>query len=110
MFCYDQFQWNDKLIQAYERFEEGSKDVYNKHVFYVVNSDNKIEFRIQTEFSPVSVELGGPKYLLCMTKGYTHSTFNIGFKDNFNYEDLKKSVIDILENKVRPTATSQPSK
>jgi len=110
MFCYDQFKWNDKLIQAYERFEEGSKDVYNKHVFYVVNSDNIIEFRIQTEFSPISVELGGSKYLLCMTKGDTHSTFNIGFNDNFKYEDLKKSVIDILEDKVKPTATSKPTK
>lgn len=109
MFCYDQFKWNDKLIQAYERYEEGSKDIYNKHLFYVVNSDNKIEFRIQTEFSPVSVELGGSKYLLCMTKGNTHSTFNIGFSDNFKYETLKKSVIDILEGKAKPTATSKPN-
>ena len=45
-----------------------------------------------------------------MTKGNTHSTFNIGFNDNFKYEDLKKSVIDILEGKVKPTATSKPTK
>jgi tetratricopeptide (TPR) repeat protein len=108
MFCYDQFKWNDKLIQAYERYEEGSKEIYNKHIFYVVNSDNKIEFRIQTEFSPISVELGGSKYLLCMTRGNTHSTFNIGFNDNFKYETLKKSVIDILDGKASPTATSTP--
>lgn len=110
MFCYDQFKWNDKLIQAYERYEEGSKDIYNKHLFYVVNQDDKIEYRIQTEYSPISVEQGGSKYLLCMTKGDTHSTFNIGFNDNFKYEDLKKSVIVILENKVKPTATSKPTK
>jgi tetratricopeptide (TPR) repeat protein len=110
MFCYDQFKWNDKLIQAYERYEEGSKNIYNKHLFYVVNQDNNIEYRIQTEYSPVSVEQGGSKYLLCRTKGDTHSTFNIGFNDNFNYEDLKKSVIDILEDKVKPTATSRPNK
>lgn len=110
MFCFDQFKWNDKLIQAYERFEEGSKDIYNKHLFYVVNQDNKIEYRIQTEYSPISVELGGSKYLLCQTKEGTHSTFNIGFNDNFNYDDLKKSVIDILEEKVKQTATSKTSK
>lgn len=52
MFCFDQFKWNDKLIQAYERFEESSKDIYNKHLFYIVNSDDKVEFRIQTEYSP----------------------------------------------------------
>ncbi|MFI5188355.1 MAG: tetratricopeptide repeat protein [Chitinophagales bacterium] len=110
MFCFDQFKWNDKLIQAFERFEDGSKDIYNKHLFYVVNQENQIEFRIQTEYSPISVEQGGPKYLLCMTKGDTHSTFNIGFNDNFKYDDLKKSVIDILEGKVKPAASSFPTK
>ncbi|MFC6998461.1 tetratricopeptide repeat protein [Rufibacter roseus] len=110
MFCFDQFKWNDKLIQAYERYEEGTKDIYNKHLFYVVNQDNKIEYRIQTEYSPISVEQGGSKYLLCRTKGDTHSTFNISFNDNFKYEDLKKSVIDVLEEKVKPTASSKTGK
>lgn len=112
MFCFDQFKWNNKLIQAFERYEEGTKDVYtyNKHLFYVVNQDDKIEYRIQTEYSAISVEQGGPKYLLCQTKGDTHSTYNIGFNDNFNYDDLKKSVIDILEEKVKPVASSGPSK
>jgi tetratricopeptide (TPR) repeat protein len=111
MFCFDQFKWKDKLIQAFERFEEGNKnDIYNKHLFYVVNQEGKIEFRIQTEYSPISVEQGGIKYLLCMTKGNEHSTFNIGFNDNFNYDDLKKAVIEILEGKVKPTATSKPTK
>jgi tetratricopeptide (TPR) repeat protein len=110
MFCFDQFNWNDKLIQAFERFEEGSKDIYNKHVFYVVNQEDKIEYRIQTEYSPISVELGGSKYLLCRTKGDTHSTYNIGFNENFKYDDLKRSVIDVLEEKIKPTATSKPTK
>jgi tetratricopeptide (TPR) repeat protein len=110
MFCFDQFKWNDKLIQVYERYEEGSKDIYNKHLFYVVNQEDNIEYRIQTEFSPISVEQGGSKYLLCRTKGDEHSTFNIGFNDNLKYDDLKKSVIEILEDKVKPTATSRPTK
>jgi tetratricopeptide (TPR) repeat protein len=110
MFCFDQFKWNDKLIQAYERYEEGSKKIYSKHVFYVLDEDSKIEYSIQTEYSPISVEQGGSKYLLCRTKGDTHSTFNIGFNDNFKYDDLKKSVINILGEKMKPTATSKPTK
>jgi tetratricopeptide (TPR) repeat protein len=110
MFCFDQFKWNDKLIQAFERYQETSKNVYNKHIFYVVNQDDNIEFRIQTEYSPVSKELGGAKYILCMTKGDTHSTFGIGFNDNFKYDDLKKSVIDVLEKRIKPGATSSPSR
>ena len=110
MFCYDQFKWNDKLIQAFERYQEDSKDVYNKHLFYIINQDDKIEYRIQTEYSPISVERDGTKYLLCRTKGDTHSTFNIGFNENFKYDDLKKSVIEVLEEKVKPTATSRPTR
>jgi tetratricopeptide (TPR) repeat protein len=110
MFCFDQFKWKNKLIQAYERYEEGNKNgVYSKHLFYVLNQEDKIEFRIQTEYSPVSMELGGAKYLLGMTKGDEHSTFNIGFNDNFKYDDLKKAVIDILEEKVKPISKSVSS-
>jgi hypothetical protein len=79
-------------------------------LFYVKNQDDKIEYRIQTEYSPISAELGGAKYLLCRRKGDAHSTYNIGFNDNFKYDELKKSVIDILEEKVKPTATSRPTK
>ena len=110
MFCFDQFKWKNKLIQAYERYEEGSKDIYNKHLFYVVGQGNNIEFRIQTEYSRISVEQGGSKYLLCRTKGDAHSTFNIGFNDNFKYDDLKNFVIDVLEEKVKPIATTTATK
>ncbi len=69
MFCFDQFKWKNKLIQAYERYEEGSKDIYNKHLFYVVGQGNNIEFRIQTViFANFTVEQGESKYLLCRTK------------------------------------------
>lgn len=107
MFCFDQFKWNDKLIQAFERYEDGSQDLYAKHIFYVVNQNDNIEYKIQTEYSPISVEQDGSKYLLCKATGDSHSTYNIGFHDNFKYDDLKKSVIEILEGKVNPTATSR---
>lgn len=110
MFCFDQFKWNDKHVQAYERYQTESKDIYNKHIFYILGTDGEIEFKIQTEYSPISVELKGPKYLLCMTKGDKHSTFNIGFNDDLKYDDLKASVIKVLEEKVKPSATSQPGK
>jgi tetratricopeptide (TPR) repeat protein len=64
MFCFDQFKWNDKLIRAYERYQEDSTTIYNKHLFYVIDQDDQIEYRIQTEYSPISVEQGGYKFTL----------------------------------------------
>jgi len=106
MFCFDQFKWNGKLIQVFERYQDSSADIYEKHRFYIKDTNENIEFKIQTEYSPFSAEHGGAKYLLCMSKGNTHSTFNIGFNDDFKYDDLKKSVIDILENRVKAAATT----
>jgi tetratricopeptide (TPR) repeat protein len=105
-FCFDQFKWKDKLIKAYERFEEGSNEFYIKHLFYVLNQERDIELCIQTEYSPAILRLSGKKYILCLSEDNSHSTYDIGFNDDFNYDDLKKSVINILEGKVNPTATS----
>jgi len=110
MFCFDQFKWNDKLIQVFERFAEPEGELYYKHLFYVVNKDGEIEYRIQTENSVISVELGGPQYVLGMDKGDTHSTFNVGFNEDFNYGDLKSTVIEILEGKLKPGASSRSGK
>ena len=110
MFCYDQFNWNNKLIQCFERFQETSKDIFKKHIFYVVNEKDEIDYRIQTEFSPISVEQGYEKYVLCASKGNEHYTYGIGFNDNLKYEDLKQSVIQILEDKIKPVASSRPNK
>lgn len=110
MFCFNQFKWNDKLIQVFEKFAEPVGKLYYKHIFYVKNADNKIEYTIQTENSVISVELGGPKYILGMDKGDTHSTFTIGFNDDLNYDDLKSAVIEIMEGKLKPGASSRPGK
>lgn len=110
MFCFDQFKWKDKHIKVFERFEEPEGELYYKHLFYIIDESGEIEFRIQTENSVISVELGGPKYLLGMSKGDMHSTFDFGFDEPVNYDDLKKAVINILEEKTEPVASSKPSK
>lgn len=107
MFCFDQFEWKDKLIQVFERFEEKESELYYKHLFYVVNKENKIEFRIQTENSPISVKLGGAKYLVGMDKDGEHYTFSYGFSKKIDYDKLKETVIKILEGEIKPTASSR---
>lgn len=98
MFCFDQFKWNDHLIQVFERYENENKgDIYNKHIFYVIDNSDKIVLRVQTEFSPISIELGGPKYLLCANKGGTHYNPGIGFNDDLKYDNLKTEAIKLFE-------------
>ncbi|RQO69486.1 hypothetical protein DBR43_15525 [Pedobacter sp. KBW06] len=76
----------------------------------MVNKNDEIDYKIQTEYSPSSIEIAGPKYLFCEQKGEVHATCGFGFNDDFKYDDLKKSVIDILEGKHQPQASSRPNK
>ncbi|MFA7274230.1 MAG: tetratricopeptide repeat protein [Crocinitomicaceae bacterium] len=96
-FCFDQFVYNGHTILAFESYDEGSKVPYYKHLFQVLNANGTIEYQIQTEFSPQSVAVGGTKYLLSLDKNETHTTFQIGFDDGFDYNDLKKAVIGVIE-------------
>lgn len=108
MFCFDQFRWKDKAIQVYERYEEGPKErIFYKHIFYVIDSVGNMEFTIQTEYSPISVEMGGPKYILCGSQGGTHFNYGTGFNDDLKYDDLKNTVIGILEKKYNAVAATQ---
>ncbi|AXP81590.1 Tetratricopeptide repeat protein [Mariniflexile rhizosphaerae] len=109
MFCFDQFEWNGKLIFAYERFAVKEGELYYKHIFYVPNEKGETEFTIQTENSPISVELGGPKYAVGMDRNGTHSTF-VFIDENFKYDDLKKIVIKIIDKQIEPSASSRKGK
>lgn len=108
MFCFDQFKWKGKSIQAFERYEEGPKQrIFNKQIFYVLDSIGNVDFTIQTEYSPISVEMGGPKYILCGSQGGTHLNYGIGFNDNVKYDDLKNAVVNILEKKYKTVVDSK---
>lgn len=97
-FCIDQFKWKDYDVIVYERYENENKGrIYNKQLFYVMDKDGNTVLRVQTEFSPISVELKGPKYLLCATKGNTHLNPAIGVNDDTKYDDLKSWAVKLFE-------------
>ncbi len=102
MFCFDQFNWNDYLVQVFERFESENKgEIYYKHIFYVVDKAGEIVLSVQTEFSPISIELGGSKYLLCANKGSVHHNPGIGFNDDLKYDNLKATAIKLFEKYIK---------
>lgn len=98
MFCIDQFVWNEYNVLVFERYENENKgDIYNKHLFYVNDKNENLVLRVQTEFSPISYELGGPKYLLCANQENMHLNPGIGFEEGYEYDNLKAAAIKLFE-------------
>ncbi|MDD2983630.1 MAG: tetratricopeptide repeat protein [Crocinitomicaceae bacterium] len=110
MFCFDQFIWNGKRVMAFEMFDEPNEPMFVKHHFYVLDENGKTEYRIDSE-SSYAIRMNGPesKYVLCLVKGQAHFTYwQFVFDDNYKYTDLKKHVLDILNEKVKPGASFIP--
>lgn len=99
MFCFDQFKWRDQFILAFEKFPVKKGELYYKHIFFVTDKNGKTQLTIQTENSPISLELGGPKYAIGADGEDGHSTFGF-INENFKYNELKDIVIKILEKKI----------
>lgn len=104
MFCFDQFKWKNYNVLVFERYEENEKkkDIYNKHIFYVQDDKNNTIFRVQTEFSPIAMELEKTKYMLCASKEGTHYNSGLGFKDNnIDYDVLKAEAIKMMDKHLK---------
>ncbi len=49
------------------------------------------------------------KYVLCLVKDESHFTYwQYVFNDNYKYPELKAAVLDILNDKVKPSASFIP--
>jgi tetratricopeptide (TPR) repeat protein len=108
MFCFDQFKWKDKQIEAYEKFNEPKENGDVKMLFYVVNSNDDIEYKLQSEYEPVLLEQQGSnkKYQLCKEQSEYHATYNFWLNDHTVYDTVKKGVIDVLDGKLKPEVDS----
>lgn len=112
MFCFDQFIWKGKRVKAFENFDEPSEFMFVKHHFYLTDDKGKMDYRIDSE-SSIAIRMNGQnnKYVLCLVKGNNHFTYwQYVFNDNYNYTELKAAVIDILNDKVKPSASFIPGK
>ena len=110
MFCFDQFIWNGKRIMAFENFEESDDFMFVKHHFYVLNDKGDIEYRIDSE-SSVAIRMNdsNKKYVLCLARNGSHFTYwQYLFNDDYEYPELKAAVLDILNEKVKPSGAFIP--
>jgi tetratricopeptide (TPR) repeat protein len=102
MFCIDQFDWKNYKVMAFERYENENKGkIYYKHLFYVRDENDKTVLRVQTEYSPISVELNGPAYLLCVNQDATHFNPGIGFSEDYSYKDIKSASLKLFEEFIK---------
>lgn len=105
MFCFAQFEWNNKRILAYELFNEidnGFKTI--KYQFFVTDNKGNIEYIIQSESSP-AIRMSEGKYILAVEKDNNHySYWSYKFNDDFEYEILKGQIIKILNGEIEPDA------
>lgn len=104
-FCFDQFKWKDKHVEAFEKFETPRNKGNSKLIFLVFDKEGNINLTIQTEYNPLLVELGtNLKYELGETIGDKDEIFSKQYGSDINYDDLKQSIIDVLDGKLKPKA------
>ena len=109
MFCFDQFVWKDQRILVFERYAEPENDLYYKHQFYLTDKAGDIVMSVQTEHS-FALDMMEKKYVLGRTSKGTHSSFfQYVYDEDFDYDQLKKDVISILEEDISPTSMSTTS-
>jgi tetratricopeptide (TPR) repeat protein len=105
-FQFDKFDWKDYHIVVVERFEEDKSSLYYKHIFKVFDADYDLLFTIQTE-SSAAITMSGNQYTIGRTTATKHYTYiQFLFKKDFDYDDVKKAVIRILEGKEEPSSSS----
>lgn len=102
-----EYSWNNQLIVVYRYFEAPKKTLDLIYKAYLLDKEGKkVERTFLTE---QTFQLGkdSPKHLLCETFKEGHSTFPIGWKDdNIPVEDFVKQIISVLNEKLKPGASS----
>lgn len=112
MFCFDQFIWDGKRVMVFENFDEPDEFMFVKHHFFIMDDHGEIAYQIDSE-SSVAIRMNDSKnkYVLCLVKDESHFTFwQYVFNDNYKYPELKAAVLDILNDKVKPSASFIPGK
>lgn len=104
----DEFLWNGQRVSAmkyYKQPEEFAEPIYQ--FFLIDKTGQKVEKKILTE--KTTAEIDGVKHLLCGIdkETGTHYTYPIGWKtDDIDYKELKKYVLMILNEEMKPQASS----
>ena len=101
-FCIEKFKLYDYNITVIERYETdgiNTSGIFYKHIFKVYDSEKKLKYTVQSEYSPSHKLFGSPKYVICSTVGDTHYNHSMGFNE-MEYKDLKQMMTKIITEKI----------
>ena len=104
----DEFEWEGQKLTTYRYFKEAKKTLDIMYKIYLLSKDGKsVERTLMTE---KTTQLGenGAKHLLCeREKSGIHHTYPYGWStDEIDYPSLKKAVFRVLNNEMKPSASS----
>lgn len=102
----DEFDWKKQKLNVYKSLEDPKKVLDISHKVYLLNKKGDVVERVFTVEKTIQTQ-GGTKHLLCEEGKEAHLTYPYGWKtDTIALEDLKKAVVLILEDELKPTASS----
>jgi tetratricopeptide (TPR) repeat protein len=104
----DEFTWNGQRVSAMKYYKTPTEFAEPIYQFFLIDkTGTKVEKKILTE--KTSIDIDGTKHLLCGVDKETgaHYTYPIGWKTNeIDYKKLKEYVILILNDEIKPQASS----
>lgn len=103
MYCFHQFKWNNYNIMAFKAYEkyEGEPVIW-MHRFFLLDEEEEILIKIETQLDSLDSTSELEKYLLCKIENdtiYRYSNLNID--KNTEYKLLLEAVLDILNKNVK---------
>ena len=104
----DEFEWNGQIVATYKYFKEPEETLEEMYKIYLLSEDGlSIERTFMTE-KTIQLEKKGTKHLLCERgKSGVHHTYPYGWStDSIDFLSLKKAVINVLNEEVKPSASS----
>ena len=106
MVCIDEFEWKKQRLNVYKSIEEPKKVLDISYKVNLLNKSEEFNERIFTVEKTIQTQ-GGNKHLLCEEKKEVHLTYPYGWKtDTITLENLKKGIVLILKDELKPTASS----
>lgn len=106
MYCFDQFKWNDNNILAYTAYENTDREilVWN-YKFFLEGEEAESDFKIMGVLDSVALKASAVEnFYLVKIQRDTIYRYHFTMDSSTSYDDVKKAVIEILNQSIQPVS------